>query len=293
MKRRDFIRFGAGAVAVAPVILKKNGTLWAGTGSPIFVATHPQASSRTGGTASGYNWDYSVNQANVNLMVDTAVMAMTAAGSVGAAWEAVFQHTGITLSTSTKVGIKINNAWSRSMSNYTETGQNCPYGPRVETVNAVIAGLTQMLGGFPIGNITVYDVDGGDGAAECRSKMLQQGFPPSSSGTAYVYSSTYKAYIVDRGPSGNHSSLTFNAGPGRNGSYSPQTILKIVADQEARINVAIPKVNVGAGVTGCMKNLYGMTHNCGEPTIRKIQYRESTTACRRSTRRSIPGDRSR
>jgi hypothetical protein len=261
MRRRSFLRIGAGAAA-APLFAPRRLLAASQADSPITIAYHSQATTWSGRADGVGVGTFSVNASAVNTMVDQAIMAYTGQSTVGAAWQSLFTRRGISVSTATKVGIKINNAYDRSVSGYTNT--RCPYGPRVETVNAIAAGLTRMLGGtFPIENITAFDkwVYYFEPAPDSdTTKMVLAGFP------AYAFSpydvsgaGRYRAVLVDPRQPSNDAADRFTCGVT---STVQQRMLPIVPAQTAWIDLCLPKVNIGAGVTGCMKNTYGMTDNC-------------------------------
>jgi hypothetical protein len=274
MKRRTFLTISAGAAVAAPFIFTKKSSVWAAASSPLVVSYHPNACT-WGGTAAGTGvHPFSVDQAIVNQLVDATVMRLTGKTTVGEAWLSLFTAKGISVSAATKVGIKINNATDMGSSKFTSSMN--PYGAKVATVNAIVAGLVQMLSGtFPIENITVFDkfmytwsnvpsdpaypnyppANNADNV-----KLVLQGFP-SSTVMPYKVSGTGKATIMLADPAAlGTTPVTFNAGNGA--KTVPQKIFPVVIQQNAMINVSVPKVNVGAGVTASLKNTYGCVDQC-------------------------------
>jgi len=262
IRRRRFLQIGAGAAAM-PLVVRRSVFAAGQADSPITVAYHALASTWDGRADGIGTGTFTVNATHVNTMVNEGIKAYTGQASVGAAWEWLLARRGITVSTATKIGIKINNAYNRNLSGFPTT--RCPYGSRAETANAIAAGLTQMLGGtFPIENITVFDkwVYYFEAAPDSdTTKMVVSGYgacgvsPYDVSGAG-----RYRAVLVDpRQPS---TDLADRFGCGVRSTVI-QRMLPIVPAQTAWIDVCIPKVNIGAGVTGCMKNTYGMTNDCG------------------------------
>lgn len=261
MKRRQFLKAGVGAGAVpllAPRALLARGS----ADATVTAVHHPDASTYSGRDDGLGLWDYSVNAALAAQMVDQAVLNYTGAATVGEAWEALLAARGITVTTATKIGLKFNNSWDMGVSGYSDRA--CPYAPRVETVNAIASGLTQMLGGtFPIENITAFDkrVYNYTGNYDPEGTKLQlQGFPaagiPYDSNGAGMYRTTLEDTSHTTGEPGDW----FDCGVTR---MVTQKILQLLLDQDAFINIPMPKVNVGSGTTACMKNTYGLTHDCG------------------------------
>jgi hypothetical protein len=286
MKRRKFLSVSAGVVAAAPFVFARKSSVWAAGASPLAVAYHPNACT-WGGSASGVGvYPFSVDQAIVNNLVDNCVLKLTGKSTIGEAWQALFTTRGLTVSNTTKIGIKFNNAWDTGISKFTNS--MCPYGPRVATVNAIISGLVQMLNGtFPIVNITVFDkaVYSNENA-----KLVLQGFP-SSSATPYLVSGAGKATMMMADPANlGTTPITFNAGTAT--KNVPQKVLPVVVQQNALINVSVPKVNIGAGVTAALKNFYGTTDNCGlthGSTTGEIANAPTITQCVPSIYKNIDG----
>jgi hypothetical protein len=265
LKRRNFLATSAGLVAGAPMVFSKKSLLWAaGPTSKIVISYNPAASSFTGNadgtftvTPANY-WTYTLNQTIISNMVDQSILSLTGAATVGLAWEAIIKAKVPSLAATTKIGIKINTAFAT----YPATIR-CPMMPRGETITAIINGLKQMLGGtYNVQNVTVFDRNIEPNPLQF---MPSNGFPTgvadSAGGATYSSGGTNgqnKTVIVNSTAVGTGS---FSIGPFQ-GTTSTQTLLKVVSDQAVLIDVAIPKVNRGAGVTGSLKNCYGMVDDC-------------------------------
>ncbi len=241
--------------------------------SPIAVSHHSSATVLeskavlyTGRHSSSYLVDmvekFEVDDTIVGQLVDRAIMEITGKESVSAAWESLFPPDK--LDTNTRIAIKINHSYGVS----SEDGQlnhqwlywPCPVGPKPAVVDAIVDGLCQMLGGtFPIRNIVVFD-------ANCYlgpTKMAIQGFPVSRDFYNYEMEATDanpRIELYDR----EGTPLTapsFEAGVSDN--TVEQRIIPPVCESDFLINVGVPKVHQAAGMTGCFKNLYGCTDDCG------------------------------
>ncbi len=244
------------------MIFSKKSLLWAASpSSKIAIAYNPKASSVTGGSADGtLAWTFSVDQTIINNMVDQAIIALTGMSSVGLAWESIIKAKVPALSTTTKIGIKINAAYFGTYYTY---DKRCPYMNRGELIAAVVNGLKQMLGGtYNIENVTVFERKVYDGF---EKYMPANGFPASANGSnSYDVGGSgtgqQRTVLVN---SSDTSSSSFSIGPIQ-GTTCTQSILNIVTQQAVLIDIAVPKVNRGAGVTGCMKNCFGMVGDCSK-----------------------------
>jgi len=271
MKRRRFLSMGAGAIIAAPYIVRGKGLLASATLSKIAIIKDSRASTYAGkadGTDAGV---FAVNQQVINQMIDGAVLALTGMATVGQAWESLIRAKVSNLSTGTKIAIKFNQAYScgttnlATQSGYTQA-QRCPYGARGETVNAIVAGLRQMLGGtFPAENIIAFDklIE----SINVNTKMVSAGFPSDPRGISNAYDtggSNGKFRAVMANPSTYSSTLTLTTPAlGPNNKIITQKLLTPLTLCDVWIDVGIPKVNVGGAITGVLKNCYGCTDDCG------------------------------
>jgi hypothetical protein len=262
---------GAGAIIAAPYIVRGKGLLASANLSKIAIIKDSRASTYAGkadGTDAGV---FTVNQGIINQMIDSAVIALTGAATVGLAWEALIRAKVSNLSTGTKIAIKFNQAYScgttdlATQSGYT-TAQRCPYGARGETINAVVAGLREMLGGtFPVENIIAFDKMIESNAI--NTKMVSAGFPSDPRGISNAYDAggangQFRAVMAN--PSTYSSALTLTTPAlGPNNKIITQKLLTPLTLCDVWIDVGIPKVNVGGAITGVLKNCYGCTDDCG------------------------------
>lgn len=179
---------------------------------------------RDSACTSGYN----VNAPIVEIIVDTAIKRYTDIYNVGEAWMSLFP--GIT--SNSVIGIKVN------CINY-----RCS--PRVETVQAILNGLTQMpvTGGFDPNNVIVWDRTNYD---------LQRAGYTINTGAAGM-----RCFGTNQSGVG-YSNTTINV----NGvSSRPSNILTDYIDY--MINLAVIKDHGVSGATLCLKNHYGSVHNPG------------------------------
>jgi Domain of unknown function (DUF362) len=271
LKRRNFLKRSAGLVAGLPLVFSKKSLLWAaGATSKIVIAYNPGASSFTGNADGSFSaspvnyWTYKVTQSVISNMVDQSIMNLTGASTVGLAWEAVIKAKVPSLAATTKIGIKINTAFAT----YPAT-MRCPAMARGEVITAIINGLHQMLSGtYNVENVTVFDKNE---EPNWWQYMPANGFPAGTANVPYNVggvsgSGQNKTLLADTTDVSTIAAKTFSLGPFQtkaNETVTPiQTWLKATTDQAVLIDVAIPKVNRGSGVTGCMKNCYGMVADC-------------------------------
>ena len=252
-----------GAVAAAPMVFTKRSRLWAATGtSKIVIVYNPRASGYTGNADGTGTWNYTVNQDAINSMVDAAIKKLTGAATVGLAWEQIIKARVPSLSATTKIGIKINTSvgWIIPFyhgSEYT-TKQRCPFMARGEVAVAILSGLKQMLGGtYKLEYATVFDRKNSSYLSEY---MPSNGFPAGGAKETYDVGGAngQPRYLICPKDSG--GTQTFTLGPfSSKNTTTTQHILKGVMEQAAYINIGIPKINIGSGVTGVLKNTYGTT----------------------------------
>lgn len=277
MNRRDFVKFGAGSLITAPFIFNGYSPVYADNyASRIVSVIDELATNITYQAGTKINSDgvivdkilsSDVVHSRVAKMVDTAVMKIADAPSVGRAWESFFPagHPNST----TKIGIKINlsygdykndieNDWSKI---------HCPFGPKSAITNAIVSGLSQMLDGtFPPENITLVERMYSSGSR--KYYPIIQGFrpvyeddqglfkdePEGGYGLHWIYA-TNPLELPEDGP-------RFIAAPSFTGKYqAPQRIYSAIYKNDFLINYAIGKDHRAAGITGVMKNNYGCTDN--------------------------------
>lgn len=275
MKRRKFLEAGVKAVLTAPLVFNKSFSLLSGSAAShlvsvfdreaTFLDMRPGQSANPDGVIVDKVFSYAVNRARVYNMVDTAIKRLTGRLTVGEAWESLFPAGHPTRDTT--ISIKINlsygerekdNDWSKTL---------CPFGPKAEVTDAIVHGLGQMLGGtFPVENILIFDTAYStsmrrlfplvQGYRPVRSTgwMLQKDHSPGTYGLHWV-TPKHPLEIPVNAP-------TFVAAPDFPEEYrAPQRVAPAVYERDFMINVAIPKTHREAGVTGVMKNLYGVTDN--------------------------------
>ncbi len=267
MKRRDFLATCGGAVLSAPMIFSKSRA-FAQTLSTISIAKHGLASTTSGSTPNMVSMRWAVN-----MIVDKMILQMTGATTVARAWESLFPG----LTTQSKIAIKVNHSYD-IYNNYNakQTPRTCPWGQKAVISEAIIGGLTQMLGGtFPIENITVFDkqvdayVSTNNFALSAAIGMTWQGYPGSmtdveTAGYSVSGPGLYNVVLVNHwNPDVIAGMPTFDAGTSQ---LVTQVVLPPIKNSNYWINVAIPKDHSGAqgaGYTGMLKNCYGATNNCG------------------------------
>jgi hypothetical protein len=277
MKRRKFLKYGAGSLLATPLILNRYPALYANTyASPIVSVIDKLASkveyqsgkiANSDGVIVDKILSYEIINTRVAKMVDSAIMKITNKSNLGEAWESLFPpgHPNM----NTKIGIKLNfsygdwrddleNDWSRIY---------CPFGPKAAVTNAIILGLCQMLDGtFPIENITLvermyvvgrrqfYPVVQGYRPVLPNDEGLYKDQRPGACSIHWIYSSNPLELPVD--------APGFIAAPDFTGEYqAPQRIYSAIYQNDFLINYAIAKDHRAAGITGAMKNNYGCTNN--------------------------------
>jgi Domain of unknown function (DUF362) len=179
----------------------------------------------------------------VQTMVNAVVMKMTNLATIDAAWESLFPS----LSAETLIGIKINTLGMGNVST------------KPQVVDAIVNGLTQMLGGtYPAHNIIVFDDRGKD------SHMKYAGYTVRNDPDTYRITSTHYNTTLDPA-----SPITVQQQDADLwGSTIPvftvtQRLSKIVEAVDYIINVPVLKDHIQAGITFSMKNLYGLVDNPG------------------------------
>jgi len=275
MKRRAFIDSSAKALFAAPLIFNNSFSLFRSSpASPIVKVYDNRASALRMAPGRNPNADgvivdkilsYDVNRIRTANMVDTAVRKLTGLPNVGQAWEALFPagHPN----PDTTIAIKINLSYGERDEENDWSKTHCPFGPKIALSDAIIDGLTQMLGGtFPVENIVVFDVAY---ASEIRNKFpLIQGYRPVKSDNMGRrkdnISGTYRMHWV--APRGLFEipgdAPRFVAAPDYPKEYqAPQRIIPPAYQNDFTINIAIAKTHREGGITGVMKNTYGYTDN--------------------------------
>jgi uncharacterized protein (DUF362 family) len=174
----------------------------------------------------------------VKSMLHAAVMKMTGVTTVALAWESLFPA----LSASTLIGIKINTLGMGNIST------------KPQVVDAIVDGLTQMLGGtFPAYNIVVFDDRGKDSHMKPAGYILRND-PGMYRITSIAYNTTLDpaAPMTVRQADADLWGTTFSV------ENVSQRLSKLVESLDYIINVPILKDHTQAGITFSMKNLYGL-----------------------------------
>jgi uncharacterized protein (DUF362 family) len=167
----------------------------------------------------------SIIENEVKRMLHEAIKAEAGKQAVGEAWESFFPG----ISADKTIGIKINTLAGAKLSTHPEV------------VNAVIDGLTQMLGGnFPPYNIIVFD-------DRAESKFTAAGFALLDQPGAVRVVTTENDWL---------STSVDIAG------YS-QRISRIASQVDYIVNVPVLKDHNEAGITFSLKNFYGIVDNPG------------------------------
>jgi uncharacterized protein (DUF362 family) len=203
----------------------------------IFVVTDPSAAPGTNISRPNIQPD------KVKAMVHAAVMQMTNQTSVSAAWESLFPS----LSAATLIGVKINTLGMGNVST------------KPQVVDAVVDGLTKMLGGtFPAYNIIVFDDRGID------SHMKPAGYIVRNTPGMYRITSTHYITTLDSQLLLADQQLDTNLwGTPFLVANVPQRLSKLVDALDYIVNVPVLKDHVWAGITFSMKNLYGLVDKPG------------------------------
>jgi uncharacterized protein (DUF362 family) len=170
-----------------------------------------------------------INSPIVEIMMDAGIKGFTGQSSVGEAWKSLFP--GITASS--VIGIKINLIYPSGLPSHPEV------------VDAIAAGLVQMdFGGtpFPANNIIVWDRYG-------SSYFTTAG---------YTYNTGPTGVRVFGTPEVGYDTTSYNV----NG-VSTQLSRILINECDFLINVPVIKDHGMAGMTGSLKNTYGMNSNPG------------------------------
>ncbi|MBD3243799.1 MAG: DUF362 domain-containing protein [Chitinivibrionales bacterium] len=263
MKRRSFLKAGAGVMLGAPLVFARHSRLWSQSSSPLAIAYSGGASTIDilPGTDNRVVNAFEVDPTHIQCMMDTAIQALTGKGTTAEAWESLFPAG--TLTNQTKVAIKINLSYGcNDPLNNNWRDMLCPVGCKAAVSDAVVNGLTQMLGGtYPIDNITIFDKD----ALKFwnRTKMVVQGYPASAMDEGYSVDEpgAPRVLLFDPAEQPPAGAPTFTCGV--SGNMVTQTIVPSLYEQDFVINISIPKVHEAGGITGAMKNTYGCTYDCG------------------------------
>jgi hypothetical protein len=174
----------------------------------------------------------------VKTMLHAAVMKLTNQTSVSAAWESLFPS----LSASTLIGIKINTLGMGNVST------------KPQVVDAIVDGLTQMLGGaFPPYNIIVFDDRGKDSHMKPAGYIVR-----NDPGTYRITSINYNTTLDPASPITVQQQPADLWGTSFQVSNVNQQLSKLVETLDYIINVPVLKDHIQAGITFSMKNLYGL-----------------------------------
>jgi hypothetical protein len=197
-KRRDFLKItavGAAGIAMsgglAKTVMGKDcaqmaagpGNQWPGR---VVINFNKNAVTRSGINATPID-------SVIEKMVDDAILLLTGAASVGAAWKSIFPAT---LTAQSKIAIKINIL------------NNGLSAPSPFSVMAITAGLCQMdFNGakFPVANITIYDMNNGNSMDSAgytaarfpniklvKDSLVNPGDGASTGGAVQSYASTLR-----------------------------------------------------------------------------------------------------
>lgn len=264
MKRRSFLKTGAGIALGAPLVFARRSRFWSQTSSPLAIAYSAGASTIdiVPGTDNLLVDAFDIDTVHIQRMVDTAICSLTGKGDIVQAWESLFPAGE--LSAQTKVAIKINHSYGcdDSLNNLWQD-MMCPVGPKAAVSDAVINGLTQMLGGtYPIENITIFD-KGAFRNDINNKKMGVQGYPAFPGSDFYRVEEPGGPRILLFDPSATPPSGAPTFQCGVSGNMVTQTVVPSLYQQDFVINISIPKVHQAGGITGTMKNTYGCTYDCG------------------------------
>jgi len=165
----------------------------------------------------------------IKTMVHSAIKQMQKTTDTGKAFESLFSK-GV--SSATTIAIKINCLANNGLCTHPEV------------VNAIIDGLTQMLGGtFPLDNITVFD-------DRRESYLVNSGFPLKNE------AGDYKVITLNGDDNAWNSPITVH--------NSIQRFAKIVDEVDYIINVPVLKNHNCAGITFALKNFFGIIDKPGD-----------------------------
>lgn len=277
MKRRKFISYGISTLLASPLMYYGCGRTYEELyASPLVsvrdnLATSLQFRRGLVINALGIRVDkiisFELRSIRIAAMMDAALLKLTGQSSVGKAWESLFPAGFPTVDT--KIGIKLNFSYGE-LNNDIEndfTTQVCPFGPKSAVTNAMVTGLTQMLGGtFPPENITLFERIYSRGSR--KYFPVVQGYRPVFPDKSGLYKDarpgTYGIrWIGSSGPLELPDDAPgFVAAPDYPKKYrAPQRIFAGVYQHDFLINYIIAKDHREAGITGAMKNNYGCTDN--------------------------------
>jgi len=267
MKRRQFLKSATCATAAIPYLFSFGRFARYGESSPIAVAFLPDAIQTLEVVDAVPNFSFRTNPVKVAAMVDAVILKLTGKSSLGAAWESLFPAGKLTAST--KIAIKINNSYGFDKSDkgdsvYIEKGKYCPWGSKADIANAIVCGLTQMLGGtFPVSNITIFDIFVTHENTKAfiglpldidPKRLMNQGFPIDNTLPYDVKEpGAPRVVLSDRN---DPSDLSFTS----NGKTF--RLVKPLAEADFWINVPVLKSHFFSGITSSLKNTYGCAGNC-------------------------------
>jgi hypothetical protein len=207
---------------------------------PLYVAIQPRSeifqvtdASAVGGTAA----NPVINGDKVKTMLHAAIRQMTGKATTPAAWESLFP----VLSATTLIGIKINTLGANTVST------------KPPVVDAIVDGLTQMLGGtFPAYNIIVFDDRGKD------SHMKPAGFILRDEAGKYRVASTAYNTTLHGVPVNQKEADSALWGENLTIAGIPQKLSAVIESVDYLINVPVLKDHNLAGITFSLKNFYGI-----------------------------------
>ena len=303
MKRRDFLRSGGGALMAAnmvPLLFTRNNPIFSESSSHVVSVFDNQATTLSlmpGQTASRDGVmlnkviDYSVNRIRVSNMVDEAVKKLTGKQNVGMAWESLFP-VGYP-NKETTIAIKLNFSYGEGGEVNDWINTLCPYGPKVAMTDAIVTGLTQMLGGtFPVENILLFDAT--NLSSTKLQFMMRQGYRPVRLNRAGFFRENEQGTHGMHWVKARNSSETPESAPGfiaapdfPDDYKAPQRIYSAVYENDFMINVANAKTHRASGVTGVMKNTFGCTDN-PVGTHGRSEWRDPISSPFAGTRKTIP-----
>ncbi len=256
---------GSGAILGAPFVLTRRGAAWGmGLSQPPLAIAYSAAASDITIVPDTNNLvveSFTVAMPHIQNMVDSVVKSLSGKSTVAEAWESLFPAGQ--LSSSTKVAIKINHSYGGDDS-YNDQWMDkfCPVGPKAAVSDAVINGLTQMLGGtFPVENVTIYDKDA-LGPWMSNPKMAVQGYPAHDRSIRYYIEEPGGPRILLFDPAETPPQDAPQFSCGVTGNMVTQTIVPALYEADFTVNISIPKVHQAGGITGTMKNTYGATYDC-------------------------------
>jgi len=174
-------------------------------------------------------------------MLNSAVMEMTNQNAIPAAWESLFPS----LTVDTLIGIKINTLAGLG-------GVNT----QPVVVDAIVFGLTQMLGGtFPAYNIIVFDDRNPSDQMKAAGYILR-----NVQGSYRIASTSFNTTLDSSVPVATKQNDSDLWGTTLNVAGVSQQFSKIIDTVDYLINVPVLKDHIQAGITFSMKNLYGIVN---------------------------------